>query len=64
MEYKTLGYIVIKNYPTANNRKTAAKVHFRNILLKAGIRVRYPVTVERTVTYACCILSLIWRKPL
>jgi len=37
MEYKTLGFIVLKKFPTAKNRKTGAKVHFRNILLKGGI---------------------------
>ena len=37
MEYKTLGFIVIKKFSTANNRKTAAKIHFRNFLLKVGI---------------------------
>jgi len=37
MEYKALGFIVIKILPTANNCKTAAKIHFWNILLKAGI---------------------------
>jgi hypothetical protein len=37
MEYKTLEFIGIKILPTANNRKTAAKFYFWNILLKAGI---------------------------
>jgi len=37
MEYKVLGFIVIKKITTANNRKTATRVHFRNILLKGGI---------------------------
>jgi hypothetical protein len=28
MEYKTLGFVVIKNYPTANNRKSSFSEHF------------------------------------